>query len=195
MTLTGTLERSRVAVLAVVGALALGACGGDSEAGNATDRAFVGDMVPHHASAVDMAEIARRRGEHPEVKALAEDIIASQGEEIDQMNQAKGTLDEDGVKAGKLAVPADMTGMDMDAGMLETAKPFDREFIDMMIPHHQGAIRMARAELDEGSSEELKALAEEIVSAQTKEIQQMNAWRTEWYGGPSPAGGVPADGS
>ena len=45
----------------------------------------------------------------------------------------------------------------MKMGALKDAKPFDRAFIDEMIPHHQGAIRMARAELAKGSDPELWA--------------------------------------
>lgn len=182
-----------LALLALVGALALSACGGSD--GNGTDRAFVGDMVPHHTSAVDMAKIAQRRGEHPEIKTLAGDIVASQNKEIGQMRKAQATLDKAGVKAQKLGVPMAMMGMDMNTNSLKTATPFDRAFVDMMIPHHQGAIRMARVELDKGASGDLKTLAEDIIAAQTKEIKEMNAWRVKWYGKPSPAGGVPAKAS
>ncbi len=79
----------------------------------------------------------------------------------------------------------------MDMKALMGAKPLDRAFFDMMIPHHQGAIRMARSELARGSDPKLKAIAKAIVAAQTKEIKQMNSWRAQWYGAPSPAGGVP----
>jgi hypothetical protein len=65
----------------------------------------------------------------------------------------------------------------------------------MMIPHHQGAIRMARAELENGQNRELKALAEAIVDAQAKEIDDMNTWRVDWFGEVSPAGGVPEEDS
>ena len=61
----------------------------------------------------------------------------------------------------------------------------------MMVPHHQGAIRMAQIELAEGNDEETKSLARAIIEAQSREITQMNEWRTEWYGSPSPAGGIP----
>ncbi len=190
MTSTRPFKRPLVAALAVVGALALNACGG-SDAGNGTDRAFVGDMVPHHSSAVDMAKVAQRRGQRPEIKMLANEIIASQSQEIGEMNKAKAALEKDDVKAEKLAVPTDMAGMDMDTGSLETAKPFDRAFIDMMLPHHQGAIVMSRIELDRGADGEAKKLAEEIIAAQSREIEQMNGWRKDWFGAASPAGGVP----
>jgi uncharacterized protein (DUF305 family) len=83
--------------------------------------------------------------------------------------------------------------MDMDTATLRDAKPFDRAFIDAMVPHHQGAIRMARAELARGKSATLHKIAEDIVAAQSREIHEMNDWRTSWYGKLSPAGGVPSD--
>jgi uncharacterized protein (DUF305 family) len=61
----------------------------------------------------------------------------------------------------------------------------------MMITHHQGAIRMARAELNKGGNAELRAIARAIVSAQKGEITEMNRWRKQWYGGTSPSGGIP----
>jgi len=75
---------------------------------------------------------------------------------------------------------------------LDGAKPFDRTFIDMMITHHQGAIRMARAKPAKGGNAQLRTIARAIVSAQKREITEMNRWRKQSYGGSSPSGGVPA---
>jgi uncharacterized protein (DUF305 family) len=90
-----------------------------------------------------------------------------------------------------LGLTAEESGMDMDMHDLHGAKPFDRMFIDMMIPHHQGAIRMARAERADGKNRRLRRIARDIVRDQAKEIRRMNSWRKAWYGAPSPAGGVP----
>ena len=53
----------------------------------------------------------------------------------------------------------------------------DKDFVMMMIPHHQGAVDMARLELKYGKDAELRALAENIISSQEKEIVQMKAWQ------------------
>jgi len=190
------VTRSFLPLLAVLALALVSACAEDEEtasgaAGNGVDRAFVAEMVPHHESAVQMATIAQQRGEHGEIKRLAGYIIESQNAEIQTMNGLARQFDEAGIEKGSLGISMHEMGMDMDSAMLETAKPFDRAFIDMMIPHHQGAIRMAHAELAKGVSPEAKELAEAIIDAQAKEIDEMNTWRVDWYGGLSPAGGVP----
>jgi predicted outer membrane protein len=60
---------------------------------------------------------------------------------------------------------------------------FDQEFLKEMIVHHQGAIDMAKAALEQSGHPELKELAKNIITAQDAEIAQMRAWQEEWYGG------------
>ncbi len=165
--------------------------GSDTAKADGVDRAFTGDMVPHHVSAVDMAEIAKQRSKRPEIQGLADDIIRTQQQEIDQLRGIDARLKEAGEPKGKLGASAEMMGMSMDMDALKTAEPFDRAFIDMMLPHHQGAIRMSRIELDRGADGDAKKLAEQIIAAQTREIEEMNRWRKDWFGAASPAGGVP----
>ena len=195
----------RVFLALLVLALAAGglvACGDDEEdtaAASQTEEAFLKGMIPHHESAVEMAEIARERGEHREVRELAQAIIKAQNAEITQMEQiyARMTGDEilpDPAAHEDLGLSQGDAGMhEGGAMMLENAtKDFDKTFIDEMIPHHQGAIRQARIVLGETDDGELQDLANAIVEAQSREIEEMNHWRERWYGSPSPAGGVPS---
>ena len=94
---------------------------------------------------------------------------------------------------GSLGMEDHEMGMDGEAMSLAGEKPFDRAFIDMMIPHHQGAIRMARIEMEAGEDPRLMEISEAIIDGQSQEIEDMNSWRMEWYGSESPAGGVPAE--
>jgi uncharacterized protein (DUF305 family) len=58
----------------------------------------------------------------------------------------------------------------------------DKTFIEMMIPHHRGAIEMAQMALNKAKNPEIKKLAESIVKDQNREIEQMQAWYKQWYG-------------
>ena len=76
---------------------------------------------------------------------------------------------------------ADMTMEEMTKG-LDGLKgdAFDKAFVEMMIVHHQGAVDMAKAIPENAKHAELKKLGEEIVRAQTKEIQMMQGWLKSW---------------
>ena len=168
--------------------------GDDSASAQEVDGAFLTQMVPHHEGAIEMAEIAMERAQHPEITQLANEIVRTQTSEIQRLNEIHESVFNTSISGsdqGDLGMDQSMMGMDMDMDALETARPFDREFIDQMIPHHQGAIRMARVQLRYGEDQETKDLATQIVDAQAREIEQMNAWRKAWYGETSPSGGVP----
>jgi uncharacterized protein (DUF305 family) len=185
-------------LIGVTAALATGCAEEDGQdAAIETDGAFIVEMTAHHESALQMAEMAKERAQHPEIRRLGREILATQRAEIDQLETIHQTLFAQPVAEGEhgtLGLQPHESGMGMDQADLDTAKPFDRAFIDMMVLHHQGAIRMARVQLDEGLDAGLKALSRRIISTQSREIEQMNAWREQWYGAPSPAGGVPAEG-
>ena len=72
---------------------------------------------------------------------------------------------------------------DMLEGLRDkTGDAFDRAFITEMTLHHQGAVEMAEAALVNAKHEEIRQMANAIISAQTAEIQQMQAWQESWYG-------------
>jgi uncharacterized protein (DUF305 family) len=75
----------------------------------------------------------------------------------------------------------DMTMREMTKG-LEGLKgdAFDKAFVEMMIVHHQGAVDMAKAIPENAKHAELKKLGEEIIRAQTKEIEMMKGWLKSW---------------
>jgi len=177
-----------------------------SASGLGVDLAFAREMVPHHRDAVDMAQIAQKKTDRGEVRKLAQDIITTQTQEIGQLQAIDRRLVADGVtpvslsgSEGHSTATATATAdgahdpsapVDLDA--LRNADPFDQAFIDEMIPHHQAAIVMAREVLARGTDPEVARIASAVITAQSKEIQQMNTWRRAWYGSESPAGGVPA---
>lgn len=78
-------------------------------------------------------------------------------------------------------------GMDMSMNemseMLKDVKgnEFDKMFLEMMTSHHQGAIDMANLALVNSERKEIKDLANDIISAQEKEIEMMENWLESWW--------------
>jgi len=150
--------------------------------GKYSDELFIDAMVPHHEGAVQMAEVALKNAEHNEIKQLAEDIVSAQEAEIKELKSIKqeqfGTSK---VPGGMNAEEMEGMGMMTDPRSLATKDPFDKAFIDNMIPHHQSAIQMAEVAATETENPRIKELATDIAEAQRREISQMKQWRQEWY--------------
>lgn len=147
--------------------------------------AFIDGMIVHHQSAIDMAELALDQAEHEEIRELAEQIIAAQQAEIERMREWRSEWFGDVPETGGMPGMEHAAGMDMTAEDLEElrhADPFDRAFIDMMIPHHESAVMMAEGLRTMTERPELLQLIEDIVRTQQQEIDQMKEWRHEWYG-------------
>jgi uncharacterized protein (DUF305 family) len=72
-------------------------------------------------------------------------------------------------------------GTMMNPQRLAKRQPFDKAFIDAMIPHHQSAIYMAQVAHEKSKIPAIKDLAENIISAQQAEIEHMTHWRQQWY--------------
>lgn len=187
-------------LLMVVLALGVAACGGGDDASSggegteAIEKAFLTGMVHHHETAIEMAKIAQDRGRDPFVKSLADDIISTQEREMEEMKKiytrlVGGELEPDPAAHDGLGLSAEEAGMTHTSAtneMLETADPFDRAFVDEMQPHHTGAVKMAEVVLESTKDADLRKLAEGIISTQTREIEEMNSFRTEKYGAPVP---------
>ena len=152
------------------------------ENGKYSDEAFIDAMVPHHQGAIAMAKVALKNAEHEEIKELSRNIVSTQQAEIEELKSIKKE------EFGTSEVPMEMSskqmrgmGMMMDPQALADENPFDRAFIDAMIPHHRSAIEMAKVANQESENPRIKELAGNIVSAQKGEIEQMRRWREQWY--------------
>ncbi len=76
-------------------------------------------------------------------------------------------------------------------GEFSDEQPFDLQFIDQMTMHHQGALMSTEMMIADSDRPELRDLAAAIETSQTAQIEQMQTWRSEWYGDlPSSAGGM-----
>ncbi len=153
------------------------------ENGEYSDERFIDAMVPHHQGAIEMAQVALENAEHPEILALAEEIVAAQETEIGQLKSIKQEQFGTSEVSMDMMSAEEMEGMGMASDPQELANqdPFDKAFIDNMIPHHESAIVMAQVVLEKSENPEIREIAEAIVDAQEREIEQMTSWRDEWY--------------
>lgn len=156
------------------------------------DLRFLDAMVPHHEGGVVMAKEVLQKSQRPEVKKLAEEIIQAQSKEIAQMKQWRSAWYPK-APATPMAWHAPMSHMmamseeqrqammmSMDLGPADAQ--FDLRFLDAMIPHHEGALVMAKDVFSKSKRPDMKQLAQDILTSQQKEIDQMNQWRKAWYG-------------
>ena len=135
--------------------------------GREFDIAFLSQMIPHHQGAIDMSREALPTLKNPQVKKHAQKIIADQTREIRQMTAM--LRNDYGVKPAQ--AHANLMKADMKEMMAMKAQG-DRMFLQMMIPHHQGAIDMSEMALRQSSSATVKKLARNIIREQKKEIAE-----------------------
>ena len=157
--------------------------------GNGIDRAFLEGMIPHHEGAVEMAQLALTRGQSDFIRNLAAGIIRTQNQEIATMRRLLARLRAAGIPSVALGLTQAQMGMDHDVSHLVHANPFDVVFVDMMIPHHQGAVTMSNVLFARGVGARTRSLARQITRDQRREIQMMRDFRAQIPGVPPPASG------
>ena len=143
---------------------------------NQADIMFAQMMIPHHAQAVEMSDIVLAKPDLPaDIRALATRIKDAQAPEIETMT---GWLKSWNVPT----MAADHSGHGMsgmvDAEGLSKLKAAQgteaaRLFMEQMTGHHEGAVEMAKDEIDGGKNPEAVQLARDIVTAQESEIAEM----------------------
>ncbi len=146
------------------------------------DLQFLDTMVPHHQSAVDMAKMISGQTKNADLNKFAAAIIADQNKEIAQMKEWRGKWYEGKPSAMNMEMPGMADSMKMDMSKLASAKDkeFDLMFLDMMTPHHAGAVTMSKEALTKAEHPEIKTLAQQIIQAQEAEIKMMADWKTKW---------------
>lgn len=213
MNSSSALRRTTAAIGAATLALTLAACGSDDDGhgdGHGSDASAVetarnGDefnqadvdfataMIPHHAQAVQMANLAADRPLPAELRTLVDGVHATQVAEVEtmvtwlsdwdkevpetSMDHVHGGHGDDMADMSDLDHGDQMPGMMSAAEMTELAESSDAEFpelwMTMMIEHHEGAIEMAETEQDDGHFPDAVDLAGAIIDAQRAEIATM----------------------
>jgi uncharacterized protein (DUF305 family) len=149
------------------------------------DRTFMQDMIPHHHQALEMAALAADRTNTPELIDAAGRIDSSQQDEIEFMQQwlrDRGEHVPDPAAHDAMRTDHAMAGMATPEQMAELAAAegtnFDRLFLQLMIKHHEGAVKMVEELLDQPGAAYDPVLFEfttDVTNDQTAEIERMSA--------------------
>ncbi|UGT57700.1 DUF305 domain-containing protein [Nocardia asteroides] len=144
---------------------------------NDADVNFLQMMYPHHAQAVEMAKMVPSRTQNQQLIALAAQVEQAQAPEMQQITTLLTSFGKPAPTTGGGHEGHGMSGMmsaeQMSALAAATGAEFDRQWLEMMIEHHEGAVDMANTELAGGVNAESKQLATAIVAAQEAEIGTM----------------------
>lgn len=148
---------------------------------NDPDSAFAKGMIGHHTGALAMANIELKYGTDKQMRNLAQEIIKAQQSELKQLQSwldshpdvAKPMAE---TKAMQQAYIDGMTAMhgEMALGIADPVP--DIAFARGMLPHHKGAVAMARVQLEYGKDAEMLQLAQNIIDTQQPEIEHMQNW-------------------
>lgn len=152
---------------------------------NDADVAFAQNMITHHQQAIEMASLALdpASGASSEVTDLAQRIKAAQDPEVSMMSgwldhwHEPMTMDSAaGHDMGSMhSAEGMMSSEDMDQLMRLSGAEFDRAWLQGMIEHHRGAITMAEQIKDEGDNPDVLALADQVITAQQAEVDEMTS--------------------
>ncbi len=163
---------------------------------NDADVAFSSDMIQHHAQALAMVDLTLDRDLDPEVQQLAEAIRAAQGPEIETFSDWLTDWDEEvpetmrdhtnaghdndntsgdmeGMDDSKNDMPGMMSADDMQGLEDASDADFRTMWLEMMVEHHEGAVEMAKTEIEDGQYKRAIDLANSIITSQTGEIETM----------------------
>ena len=152
------------------------------------DVQFMQDMIPHHHQAIEMSVLVAERTNNPDVIDAAGRIQSSQGDEIEFMQQwlaERGEDAPDPTAHHHMHTSHTMAGMASPEQMAELAASsgtdFDRLFLELMIRHHDGAVKMVEELMEQPGAAYDPVLFEftsDITNDQAAEIERMNGLLT-----------------
>ena len=146
------------------------------------DLQFLDTMTMHHRHGIEMARIGRERARSNALKTLAGAMFIHLQQETERMRALRDRWYPAAADARNTNLPgaALMRSMDMTVMTDPSGKEFDIAFVDSMVPHHQGAIAMARDAMVRAQHEEVKAIAREIAEREQREVEKLERWKRQW---------------
>lgn len=146
------------------------------------DLQFIDTMTRHHRDAIQVGQLAAARARHPELRECAAKLATGHERQVALLTGWRDKWYAGAANAENYGM-AGMTRMNKAALDSQSDEEFDLACIDMMIPHHQGGIVMAKEAFARVEHGELKALSQQIIDVQQQEIDRLSRFRAEWGGG------------
>lgn len=140
------------------------------------DLDFANMMIQHHNCAIEMSNIELSKGTDAKMKSIAQNIITKQTEEINMLQKAIANHKSSGMKHAEGFLQKSMADMKGKMASMQMSNNTDKDFASMMIVHHEEAIKMAKAEVENAMNAGLKKMAQKTITDQTKEIGEFKNW-------------------
>ncbi len=150
-----------------------------------TDLEFAQQMVAHHRAEQQLLEVALNNASRQNVTDLAEQLEQQHGENVEQLESwlsehGEGEVTAEDLEAGQNSqMPsADVSG---EVTELEEAQrgQFPGLWVKAMIEHHESVVEMTETELDQGSDEQVKSIAQRILDSRQEELDELKQLREQ----------------
>lgn len=164
------------------------------------DKDFAMMMIEHHQGAIDAAKIVVKSGKDEKIKAMAQKMIQTQPQDQKDLRKHTNMEHDQNATAKKddshaahsqssdastssshsdqFSSEMNKVMADMESKMksMKMSGNLDHDFATMMIDHHQGAIDMAEVEKKHGKMQDVKNLADKIITDSQKDISELKTW-------------------
>ena len=144
------------------------------------DYDFANLMIMHHQMAIDMSQVEIQKGSDQTIKNMANGIIVAQKIEIRIMQQFLQNYKiplSNNLLNQSLKLTTEMKERKDKMNAIKMTNNIDKDYVAMMIPHHESAVEMAKSQLLFGTQNNLVALAKNIIEDQNFEINEFKKWQ------------------
>jgi uncharacterized protein (DUF305 family) len=137
---------------------------------------FANMMIDHHQGGIDMAQIEVTQGKDDKIKSKAQEILTKQQEEQQKLRDFVASYKPSGMKHGEGDLQKSMSTMESKMKTMQMTGNIDKDFATMMRSHHEDGIAMAKLEVKNGMSGDLKKMAQKLINEQQKDNKELQSW-------------------
>jgi uncharacterized protein (DUF305 family) len=146
------------------------------------DYDFANLMIMHHQMAIDMSKVEIEKGSDQTIVNMAKGIVAAQEIEIREMQEFIKNYKVSATNnqtSNSFKISTEMKSMMDKMNEVNISQNIDRDYVAMMIPHHESAVKMSKMLLQFGTQNDLVDLSKNIIEDQTFEIDEFKKWQNQ----------------